>query len=121
MKYIRTNWLRPVAAMIALACWVVMASAGPSYIAGGSYSGNDITVQLYNGDSEATQVKVTIYYQEGKTVHSAEAIVLIDPGEAKDVDLELTTITDDINPMGMVEGPDPIPSMIVMGAVMWSD
>lgn len=103
---------------IAVLVWASV-QAGPSLsITAWNTEGNHVLATVHTSTGQDGYVKVTALYHDGKDIHSGDVIVFIADGDDEDVDIELQTITDDINPMGMVEGPDPIPTYVALNPVM---
>ena len=111
-------------AMGLLVATIVIAAAGsvcvanPIVIDGGSLSEDVVTIRVANLSAKDIPIQVSAKYLDGKTQISAEKDVTVSAGASIDVELTIRTITDDINPVGITEGPDPIPHVVVVSAIM---
>jgi hypothetical protein len=85
------------------------------------WEGNVVMLTLQNTTSEDLTVKVEVCYVRDRTAHRAQTVIEIGEGRTVEVELELETITDDIDPLGIIEDPDPIPGYVVFGTALWGD
>ena len=85
------------------------------------WEGNVVMLTLQNTTLQDLTVKVEVLFLRDRTVHRAQTVIEIGEGRTVEVELELETITDDINPVAIVENPDPIPGYVVFGTALWEN
>jgi hypothetical protein len=110
-----------VATVLALAAVDSAIAAKPVVIENATLQGNVLTVTVTNPNKKANQVAVAARYLEEGELILAQAFLSIAGQSTEDVSVTVRTITDDINPLSIIEGPDPISGTIAVSAIIWSD
>ena len=101
-----------VCVLVAAVSVAIAVGSGGIDLTGASLDGTTVLVTLTNTSAQTANVVVTVYYNDGKSVDSLQKVVKVGAGLTVEAPIQVNTLTDDINPVGMTEGPDPIPHYV---------
>ena len=119
--------MRVLLTILALAVVVPMSMAGKTtedpdptlHVASAFVRDDTVYVPVENHSYDPIVVEVTAAYDDGSEVHMVQVVVHL---AAKGTQMAAMPFhIPGFNPLGIIENPDPIAQMVVLGTALWDD